>query len=84
MGDAIKHPDHYCSGGIEVIDIIRAKLTPEQYEGYLLGNTLKYLFRYKLKRTPSLDLAKANVYLGWLSDLPCNRDNGGNPPSSNT
>lgn len=36
---------YYDSGGIEVLDVIRAKLTKEQYQGYLLGNVIKYSLR---------------------------------------
>src|SRR5690606_4912224 len=34
--DIINRPAHYLVGGIETIDFIRAKLTAEQFEGYLL------------------------------------------------
>lgn len=37
--------NYYDAGGLEVLDIIKAKLTPEQYQGYLLGNAIKYLCR---------------------------------------
>lgn len=33
---------YYDAGGIETLDVIKAKLTPEQYHGYLLGNVIKY------------------------------------------
>jgi len=36
---------YYDVGGIEVLEIIKAKLTEEQFLGYLLGNSLKYLTR---------------------------------------
>jgi hypothetical protein len=29
------NPDHYMTGGIETIDFIKAKLTEEQFKGYL-------------------------------------------------
>ena len=38
MNDNIKHPAHYTDGGIETIDFIRAKLTPEEFAGYCKGN----------------------------------------------
>lgn len=58
-------PDHYKAGGIETIDYLRAKLTPEQFAGYCLGNVLKYCSRYQHKAGVE-DLKKAQVYLGWL------------------
>ena len=47
--DSINHPAHYCSGNIEVIKIMEAKLTPEEYKGYLKANCMKYLFRFEYK-----------------------------------
>ena len=36
---------YYDVGGIATINVIKAKLTPEQYEGFLLGNIIKYACR---------------------------------------
>ena len=63
--DNINAPDHYTKGGIETIDYIKAKLTSEEYEGYLKGNVLKYLSREHEKGGLD-DLKKARVYLDWL------------------
>lgn len=63
--DAIQHPAHYTSGGIECIDAMEAALTPEQLEGYLRGNVLKYLWRYPMKGQAQ-DLRKARWYLDEL------------------
>lgn len=41
--------NYYDAGKIETIDIIKAKLTPEQYAGYLLGNVIKYACRLNFK-----------------------------------
>lgn len=62
MKDNVNSPEHYKSGGIETIDYIEAKLTPEQYEGYLLGNIIKYTSRYRQKNGIE-DLQKAEWYL---------------------
>lgn len=67
MTEQISHPLHYTAGGIEVIDIIRAKLTPEQLEGYLWGNVLKYVLRWPYK-DGLRDLDKAAKYLEWLRE----------------
>lgn len=70
MNDNVKHPSHYCDGGIETIDFIRAKLTKEEFIGYCKGNALKYISRAgKKSRNVSEDLAKAIVYLGWAEDM---------------
>ena len=60
---------HYTQGGIEVIDILRHKMTNDQFEGFLLGNVLKYLFRYPHKGHDREDLDKALTYLGWLREF---------------
>lgn len=53
---------YYDIGGIEVIDIIRAKLTAEQFKGFLLGNQIKYLCRANYKEQFNRDIEKANIY----------------------
>ena len=59
---------HYDAGGIEVLDIIKAKLTPEQYQGYLLGNVIKYACRLNWKNAPADDARKAEMYARWLTE----------------
>lgn len=61
--DMVNHPDHYCCGGIETIDYIRAKLSPEEYRGYLKGSVIKYLSRAGHKGDEKEDLEKARWYL---------------------
>tara|TARA_R100001086_G_scaffold161522_1_gene86992 strand:+ start:275 stop:496 length:222 start_codon:yes stop_codon:yes gene_type:complete len=65
MSDVVNHPDHYTDGGIETIDFIRAKLSSEAFEGYCIGNVIKYLSRYDKKGNGIEDLQKAAVYLKW-------------------
>lgn len=62
--DMVNHPQHY-GGGIEVIDYIRDKLTPEGFTEYCCGNVLKYISRWR-KKDGVQDLKKAMVYLGWM------------------
>ena len=57
---------YYDAGGIEVIEVIRAKLSPEQYRGYLLGNIIKYSCRLNHKGTPERDAEKISVYAKML------------------
>lgn len=59
---------YYDAGGIETIEIIRAKLTPEQYSGFLLGNAIKYACRMNFKGGRARDAEKAARYAGWLAD----------------
>ena len=63
--DKVNHPSHYTFGAIEVIDYIRDKMTPDEFQGYCMGNILKYVSRHKHKNGVE-DLKKAQVYLGWL------------------
>ncbi len=58
--DAI-NPDHYKVGGIETIDYMRAKSTPEEFEGYLRLSALKYLSRVGHKHGDH-DAARAEEY----------------------
>lgn len=62
------NPDHYKEGGIEVIDILKAKLTPEEFRGFLKGNVIKYTFRARLKNGEE-DYKKANWYSTFLSGV---------------
>ena len=65
--DNVNHPKHYCKGGLECIQVIKAQLTPEQNKGYLYGNVLKYLWRWPDKNGLE-DLRKAAKYLEWLQE----------------
>jgi hypothetical protein len=65
--DMVNSPPHYTKGGIEVIDFIQAKLSPEEYRGYLRGNLLKYASR--LGEKDSDDAGKAAWYAQRLEML---------------
>lgn len=67
--DLVNHPNHYTSGGIECIDAIAASMTPIEYAGFLKGQILKYVWRYRLKGKPVQDLKKARFYLDRLIQL---------------
>jgi len=66
MNDAVKNPPHYTVGGIETIDYMAAKSTPEEFHGHLRLTALKYLSRAGHKGEALEDYKKAAVYLGWL------------------
>lgn len=70
MGNTAKeHPSHYCDGGIETIDYIRAKCTKEEFAGFCKGNALKYISRAGKKTSdPSVDIQKAIDYLEWWKE----------------
>lgn len=69
MNDAVDSPKHYVDGGIEVIDFLRAKLTPEEFRGYCKGTALVYLARAGKKggNAEAQDAAKAAWYATWLA-----------------
>lgn len=66
-GNAIR-PAHYQTGGVEVIDYLRAKLTPEEFLGFCKGNALKYLSRANEKGGLE-DLKKAAWYTSLASGV---------------
>ena len=61
--DLVNSPAHYTFGGIETIKFIEAKLTPEEFRGYLKGNVLKYGSRLGHKGDMNIDAGK----LAWYS-----------------
>lgn len=66
--DPVNHPIHYKVGGIETIDFIQAKLTPEEFKGYLLGNVLKYASRAGHKDNAVQDAGKLAWYANKLAE----------------
>jgi hypothetical protein len=61
--DMVNSPAHYTDGGIETIDYIRAKLSHQEYIGYLRGNIFKYTSRLGKKGDMAQDAGK----LAWYS-----------------
>ena len=71
--DNVNHPAHYNTGTIEVINYIKDKLSYDEFTGYLTGNILKYMSRYKHKNGLE-DLKKAQWYLNYLINYIINTD----------
>ena len=76
--DPVKHPNHYCYGKFECVEVIQ-ELTAGASgpEGFLLGNVIKYLWRYRRKNGAE-DLKKARRYIEMLIRLyedpaPCEK-----------
>lgn len=59
------NPLHYKQHGMETIDVIKNSMSEEAFKGYLVGNILKYVSRYKYKNGIE-DLKKAKWYLSKL------------------
>ena len=64
--DKVNSRSHYLKGRKETIDVIQDGMTDDEYHGYLKGNVLKYVSRYKFKGEPLEDLKKAQWYLNRL------------------
>jgi len=63
MNDPVNNPSHYNRKGVEAIDAIEASMSLEEFQGYLKGNVMKYIWRYRYKAKPLEDLKKAEWYL---------------------
>ncbi len=66
MEDNVNSPSHYTAGGIEVIDYLKMKLTPEEFAGFCKGNVIKYTSRANLKNGDE-DLKKAAFYARFIA-----------------
>jgi len=60
---------YYDTGGISVIDAIYAKLTPDEYRGFLKGNVMKYIMRASFKGCELEDYKKACHYNNLLASM---------------
>lgn len=64
----INHPKHYCKGGLECIDVIKAAVSNlPPYEAVCVANIIKYVWRYREKNGLE-DLRKAGKYLELLQE----------------
>ena len=66
--DMVNHPPHYTQGEIECIEAIsyiNKKLNMQGFEGYCLGNFIKYIWRCNFKNGWE-DIDKAIFYLDKL------------------
>lgn len=64
--ETVNHPAHYTQGGIECIDAIAAAVTGAAgVEAVLVGNVIKYVWRYRRKNGVE-DLKKCRWYLDRL------------------
>jgi hypothetical protein len=71
LEDEINSPVHYNTGSMETIDLIREGMSDDEFLGYLKGNILKYICRYrhKNKENPIKDLMKAKWYIEKLISI---------------
>lgn len=66
--DMVQRPQHYCKGGIECIEAIKAATANlKGFEAVCAANVIKYVWRYKHKNGLE-DIKKAKRYLEWLEE----------------
>lgn len=65
--DSVDSPNHYTQNGRETIENIRDTMSSEGYQGYCVGNVVKYLARYKFKNGLE-DVRKAKKYIEFLEE----------------
>ena len=64
--DMVNQPKHYMVGGIETIEYLKAKSTPEEFRGHLRLTALKYLSRAGYKNDALEDFKKGQWYVNRL------------------
>ena len=68
--DMVNNPPHYTQGGIETIDIMEAKSTPEEFKGHLKLTAMKYLTRAGHKESELQDAKKTQWYVNrWVKTI---------------
>jgi len=70
MAEAVDHPDHYggADNPFEVIKVLEAWLTREEFIGALKFNIIKYQAR-AAKKNGAQDYEKAGWYSNYLTDF---------------
>lgn len=67
--DLVNSPSHYTQGGIECIEAIESAVVNKSgLEAFLVGNVIKYLWRYEAKGGTQ-DIEKAKWYLNKLLEI---------------
>lgn len=56
---------HYQKAAMQPIEVMQCLFTKEQFEGFLLGNCVKYQMRAPYKGSPEADEEKARQYFYW-------------------
>ena len=66
--DQVNSPEHFIILDFDAIDLIEMSMTRNEFLGYLKGNVLKYIIRYRHKGKAAEDLGKCLWYLTRLKD----------------
>ena len=62
---ASDHQNHYKAAARQPIEFMQELMSPEAFDGFLLGNILKYRLRAGFKDDTEKDLEKAAQYAHW-------------------
>lgn len=65
--DVVNHPNHYAPNGVDSFMHMKDQMGKAAFDGFLQGNVIKYVQRYKFKGKPVEDLCKAAFYLFHLA-----------------
>lgn len=72
--NSVTEPPHYKNLAIDTLELMSVNFSDEAYMGFLEGNVLKYVMRYKMKNGVQ-DLRKAQYYLELLINRQEMREN---------
>lgn len=76
--DDVKRPSHYMlEDGTEVKNHIRSILGDDGFKSWAIGNSIKYVSRYKDKGKPIQDLKKAQENIQMVIDVLDNQESDG-------
>ena len=65
MSGTSKDATHYMEGAMQAVEVCQALMTKEQFDGFLLGNIIKYRMRAKYKGKYDEDIRKSEQYNYW-------------------
>ena len=66
MSGTSKDATHYMEGAMQAVQVMQAIMTHEQFEGFLMGNIIKYRMRANYKGKYDEDINKSKQYAYWL------------------
>ena len=64
--DYVNHPPHYCQGGLESIEVMKAFASKEEFIGHLRLTAIKYLLRLNNKDSAKENAEKSQWYISKL------------------
>lgn len=69
MEDIVCSPEHYRKFKHQPVEVMKERMTADQYEGFLWGNAMKYIMRYGQKDSKLQEVLKAITYLNMLTEF---------------